>query len=100
MHSDGPAQLAAATLHLVSAKLTSPNQTSWSADKAYSIMVDSVSKVKHHSVPILETIGMLEGTLLTLSYLAPNPPVPQHWLRLYEHFVQPQTCKNSEKCLN
>ena len=66
MHGDGSAQ------HLVSAKLDSTNTTRWSADAAFFIMVDSVSKVKHHSVPILEALGMLEGTIMTVSYLADN----------------------------
>ena len=80
MYGDGSAQLASATLYLISARLSSDELTAWSPSNAFSILVDSVAKVKHHSVPVLEAIGMLEGTTLTAAFLADN------WAHLSSHF--------------
>ena len=80
LHGDGSAQLASATLHLISARLTSDEQTAWSPSNAFSILVDSVAKVKHHSVTVLEAMWMLEGSTLTAAFLADTFPLtsPSH----------------------
>ena len=93
LHGDGSAQLVSATLYLISARLTSDDQTVWSPSNAFSVLVDSVAKVKHHSVPVCEAIGMLEGTTLTAAFLGDN------WAHLSSQFpVYSQARQTVKKC--
>ena len=72
LHGDGSQFLASAVLYLITAKNESITDKSWNISDAQSINVDSVSKVKHHSVPICEALGMYEGSCLVSAFIADN----------------------------
>ena len=69
LHGDGSVYLASAVLYPVSAKLRSDTDQVWCASDAYSVMVDAV---KHHSVPVCEALGMLEGSTLAAAFIGDN----------------------------